>query len=193
MPVDRRYFDNQLKAKDLSLRGLAKLLGLSHSQLSLTFSGDRRMQIDELVQLASIFGEPINRIIEASGVSLPMTGDVRVSVVGGMQGDGTVIPAKGIERTAAPAGMGPETVAIQARTAATALEFMDGAVMFTAKPDGVASDILGRLCYLTIKGGPSAIALVKRGYAERTFNLFGPFAQESVTLEHAAPIIWTRH
>ena len=37
--VNRRYFESLMQDKDLSLRGLAKLMDMSHSQLSLTFSG----------------------------------------------------------------------------------------------------------------------------------------------------------
>lgn len=36
--VNRRYFESLMQAKDLSLRALAKRMGMSHSQLSLAFA-----------------------------------------------------------------------------------------------------------------------------------------------------------
>ena len=193
--VNRRYFEALLQDKELSLRGLAQRMGLSHSQLSLTFSGDRRLQIDEAVQLSSIFGQPLHKIIQAAGVAVPQVGASRVSVIGAMQGDGTVTlhPNGVIERTTAPEGMQDDSVAIQCRTAGSALDWLDGAVYFCPKPDGVDKGILGRLAFCQIKDGPAVIAAVRRGYAENTVNLYGPFVQDSVRLEFATPVIYTRH
>ncbi len=193
--VNKRYFDSLLQAKELSLRGLAQRMGMSHSQLSLTFSGDRKMQLDEAAQLASIFGEPLYRIIENVGVSVRGTAVHRVDVVGAVQGDGTVLihPAGTIERTNAPEDVPDNGIAIQCRTAGSELDWLDGAVFFCAAPDGVSNAILGRFSYCQIKGGPAVVAMVKRGYKESTVNLSGPFAGESVKLEWASPILWTRN
>ena len=46
MTVDRRFFENLLADRNMSLRQLATKMDMSHSQLSLTFSGARRMQLE---------------------------------------------------------------------------------------------------------------------------------------------------
>lgn len=184
-----------MQDKSLSLRALAKMMNMSHSQLSLTFSGDRKLQLDEAAELASIFSQPLHVIVENAGVTVRNIGQQRVSVVGAVQGDGTVSIHKPeiIERTAAPDGMSDNTIAIQCRTGGSPLDWMDGWVFFCPKPNGSDSSALGRFSYVKITDGPAVMATVKRGYKERTFNLAGPFSRESVTLEWATPVIWTRN
>ena len=193
--VNKRYFESLMQAKEMSLRNLAQRMNMSHSQLSLTFSGDRKMQLDEAAQIASIFGEPLYRVIENVGVSVRGTAVKRVGVVGAVQGDGTVLihPPSTIERTNAPEDVPENGIAIQCRTAGSPLDWLDGAVFFCPAPSGVANEILGRLTYCQIKEGPAVVAAVKRGYKENTFNLSGPFNRESATLVWATPILWTRN
>ena len=184
-----------MQAKDLSLRGLAKRMGMSHSQLSLVFSGDRRLQLEEAAQLSSIFGEPLYRIVEAAGVAVRPVGSHRVSVIGAMQGDGTVaLNQEGvIERTSTPDGVPEDSIAVQARTGGTPLDWLDGAVFFCLKPNGVDSAILGRFAYCQIKDGPAVMASVRRGYRDGTYNLRGPYSADSVQLSAASPVLYSRN
>lgn len=191
---NKRYFDALLLDKNMSLRGLAQRMGMSHTQLSLTFNGHRKMQLEDAVQLAQIFNEPLHRIVENDGVGLVTTGK-HVSVVGILQGDGTVSvhPPGVIERAQAPNEISERGIAIQARTAGTPLEWMDGWVFFCAAFDGVDPSILGRFSYVKIKSGPAVLAAVKRGYQDRTYNLSGTATHQNVTLEWATPVLWTRN
>lgn len=45
--VNRRYFESLMADRRMSLRALAQKMVMGHSQLSLTFSGTRRPQLDE--------------------------------------------------------------------------------------------------------------------------------------------------
>lgn len=193
--VNRRYFESLMQGKDLSLRALAKRMGMSHSQLSLAFSGDRKLQLDEAAQLSSIFGEPLHRIVENAGVAVRTFTNHRVSVIGAMVGDGTVdLHEEGvIERTHAPEAMPDNGVAVQCRTSGSALDWMDGWLFFFPQPDGVDSAILGRFAFCKIKGGPAVMASVRRGYQEGSFNLRGPYSADSVRLEAAAPVLFSRN
>lgn len=184
-----------MQGKDLSLRGLAKSMGMSHSQLSLTFSGDRKLQLDEAAQLSMIFGEPLHRIVENAGITVKSFHNHRVSVIGAMQGDGTVTmnPDGVIERTHAPEPLPPDGFAVQCRTGGSALDWMDGWVFFCPSTDGVDSAILGRFAFCRIKGGPVVMASVRRGYHEDTFNLRGPYSADSVRLEAASPVLFSRN
>lgn len=184
-----------MQAKKLSLRGLAKSMGMSHSQLSLTFGGDRKLQLDEAAQLSTIFGEPLHRIFENAGVSVAAAGTHRVSVVGSMGGEGIVsFHVDGvIERTSAPSRIPTDGIAIQCRTASTNLDWMDGWVFFCPKLDGVDSAILARFALCQIANGPVVMASVRRGYQEDTFNLRGPFSQDNAKLTSATPVLFTRN
>lgn len=75
--------------KKMSLRSLAAKMGMSHSQLSLTFSGSRRMTLDEAAQLSQIFSVPLHTIVENAGVTVKGVGARRVNVIGAVNGDGT--------------------------------------------------------------------------------------------------------
>lgn len=193
--VNRRYFESLMQGKELSLRGLAQRMGMSHSQLSLTFSGDRKLQLDEAAKLSSIFGEPLTRIVENAGVSIRPYNQSRISVIGAMQGDGVVAMhgADVIERTSAPEGMPDDGVAIQCRTGSSALDWLDGWVFFCAKPNRVDPAALGRFCLCKVKGGPDVMASVRRGYQDGTYNLRGPFNADSVRLESASVVLFSRN
>lgn len=193
--IDRRYFEGLMQDRKLSLRSLATRMGMKHSQLSLAFSGARKIQIEEAAKLSSIFGEPLHRIVEAAGVTVRPVSGQRVAVVGAMRGDGTVdvYDDSVVERTTAPCELPDGAVAIQSRTAGTPLEWLDACVFFARGHDGVDPGLLGRLCYAKLRGGPAIISTIKRGYAENTYNCLAPFARESVALEWATPIVITRN
>ena len=190
MEPDRRYFDNLLQSHDISLRTLAKRMGMSHSQLSLAFSGARKLQIEEAVQIASIFGEPLSRIIEALGIQTTAMSRVTVSSI--LRGDGTIEPNPEPERTYAPEGMPDGSYAIQARTAGTALDYLDGALFFARKSDRVDPESIGRVSILHIADGPAVVATPRRGYRSSTFNLSGFFTRDNAALVSASPVLWIR-
>lgn len=193
--INRRYFDSLLAEKKLSLRGLATRMGMNHSQLSLTFSGARRMTLDEAANLANIFGVPLHKIVENAGVTVKLTNGRRVPVIGAVRADGTVEMYKSttIERTTAPEDVPADSIAVQCRMAGTPLDWMDGFVMFLRKPDEIDPGSLGRVCLCRIKDGPVVLSMVRRGYRDNTFNLSGPFHQDSAVIEWASPILWTRN
>lgn len=193
--VDRRFFESIMSAKKLSMRALAARMDKTHSQLSLVFSGQRRMQLDEAAQLAEILGVPLQRIAEAAGVGRARLGGKRIEVIGAMVAGGVVelYPPGVIERTVAPdSGLPDNTVAVQARTADTPLSWMDGWVAFCQRTDQVEPDAIGRFCLAKIEGGPAVLATVRRGYRENSYNLTGPYTKDSERLEWAAPILITR-
>lgn len=193
--INRRYFDGLLSDRRMSLRELARRMGMNHSQLSLTFSGTRRAQLDEAAQLAEIFGEPLQKVVEALGVNLPQTAGRRVAVIGSVGGDGVVTPygPDVVERTGAPDELPGDCVALQFRTSGTKLDWMDGFVVFCKQHNGMDPALLGRCCWAKIKGGPQVISTIKRGYRDGTMNLSGPYVQESAAIEWATPALITRN
>lgn len=192
--VNKPYFLDLMQGRRLSLRGLAKKMNMQHSQLSLTLSGQRKMTLDEAAQLSQIFGVPIHEIVGNTGVVVRPVSGRRVSVMGFVGRDGivTVNPPETIERTDAPANMPDDCVAIQCRTADTPLSWMDGFVMFSKKPDGLAPDATGRFSLVKIQNGPVVAATVKRGYREGTYNLSGPHQSENELLDWATPFVLAR-
>lgn len=192
IPINRPYFDALLAREGLSLRGLAKRMGMSHSQLSLAFTGNRKLTLDEAARLSFMFGEPLHQVAENAGVTPYPTHSARVSVMGDMGKDGVVSARGGRDRVNAPDGLPANTVAIQCKTVGGALWWVDGAILFCGAPRGLDQAAVGRLGVAQIKDGPMVVSPVARGYKPGTFNLTWPEVRENVVLDWLAPVIMVR-
>lgn len=193
--INGQFFKDALRDKKLTVRGLATTLGMKHhSQLSLTLSGKRRMQLDEAIELSKILGIPLNVIIANAGFPEVMQEGKRVPVSGALRGSGEVedVPPN-TERAIAPSGIADIAIAVQARTTETSLMWMDRFVFFCQEPAKPSDAIESRFCYLSIKNGPRVMATVRRGYNIGSYRLSGPYTAEDAVIEWAAPVIVTRN
>lgn len=195
MDVNRRFFDGLLADREMSLRQLATRMGMTHSQLSLTFSGSRRMQLDEACKIADIFGVTLQQVAVNAGIQGAAQAGRRVTLVGALRGTGEIELNDGgtIQRALCPDGLPPKTEAIQARTTDTPLAWMDGWVMFydPATRNGIGAS--GRLSYIQLADGRHVVATIRRGYSEGSFRLSGPYNSEDERISWASPILMTRH
>lgn len=194
MVVNKSFFLDLLQDRGMSLRTLAKRLEILPSQLSLTFSGTRRMQIAEAVKIAQILGASLNEVMVNAGIEEARTDRRRCKVIGFLNGKGEVEPCDpdAITRTLIPEGLPAECEAIQARTSDTALAWADGWVFFTnGKQD--PDELKGRFVRAKVKDGPEVVATIRRGYEPGTYNLSGMSNLVSQRLEWASPILLTRH
>lgn len=193
MNVNKAFFEDLMRDRQLSLRQLAKRLDILPSQLSLTFNGKRRMQITEAVKIAQILGANVNEVMVNAGIEAARQGQARATVIGIMTGSGIVLPNTGtMEKTIAPDGLPDSAQAIQARTADTPFAWTDGWVMFCGDRQPPEA-VMGRFCLVKIAGGDLVVSTVRRGYSPGTFNLSGPYVKESQRIEWASPIFLTRH
>lgn len=185
MQVNKRYFEGLLVERGISLRKLARMMGLTHSQLSLTFSGDRRMQLNEAAQIADIFGVPLQQVIVNAGVPLAARTGKRCKVIGTMRGDGTIHTSQkgAVEHITYPDGLSSDTVAVQARTADSQLAWMDGWRFFIRSDQSDPAAFLGKFCMVKIKDGRTVMGTVRRGYHDDEYGLSGPFTSEGVEIE----------
>ncbi|AAQ54947.1 cI-like putative transcriptional regulator [Burkholderia phage Bcep22] len=192
--VKKQYFLNLMESRKLSMRGLAQKMDMQHSQLSLTLSGQRKMQLEEAAQLSQIFGVPLAEIAVAAGVDIRPTSGKRVNVIGFVGKDGSVtLHGKDVvERADAPPNLPDGCVAIQFRTADSPLAWQDGWVAFLHPNGDVTPESFGRFSLCKIKDGPTVVATPKRGYRDGTFNLSGPYSRENVPLESATPLLVCR-
>lgn len=192
--MNKQWFLDLMAARRLSMRGLAQRMGLQHTQLSLTFSGQRKLQLDEASQLSQILGVPLHQIAINAGVSVRPASGRRVHVIGYVVNGGEVRlnPPEIGERTEAPEDMQDGVVAVQARTAATPMDWCDGAVFFFARTDRVEPDAIGRLSVIKLTDGTLGLATLRRGYQPGTYNLSGVMTRQSVQIESAAPVLLIR-
>lgn len=192
--VNKDYFLNLMHARRMSMRALASRMGMQHSQLSLTFSGQRKMTLEEAAEISQIFGVPLHQVVANTGIGVRPASGRRVPVIGFVGPDGAVNmnTPDVIERADAPDDLPDDAVAVQFRTAESPLEWADGWVVFVRRTDRVEPDSIGRLAFCKIQGGPHVIGTVRRGYSPGTYNLTGMTARQNIVLESASPVLVVR-
>lgn len=192
--IDERWFKAQLAERELSIRQMARKMGLDHSALVLTFKGRRRMQFNEAAQIANLLGVGVSQVLEHAG--LQMESPKQAAIVGYVDGEGEAhIRWENKQRTAAATEMPPNTIAVQFRTAMSTLEYLDGWVAFFAPPkNGVSADHVGRLCIVGLKNGATYIGHLRRGYKRGRYNLsgLGNVGMEDAEAAWSCPIIAMR-
>ncbi len=72
--IDKRFFLAALDAAGLSQRGLAKLMELDVSAISLLLDGARRMHLDDARKLSRFLNVPIHRVLAAADLPMPAEG-----------------------------------------------------------------------------------------------------------------------
>lgn len=81
--IDKDWFFNKLLQRERSLRGLARHMRIDPSAVSRMFSGERRMQMDEITKIASFLGVSASEVLLHAGVSL-RPDDIRRDIGGGI-------------------------------------------------------------------------------------------------------------
>lgn len=186
-PVDTAWFKARLTDKGYSQRGLAKMLDIDHSALSLMFSGKRKMSVQEAGSVASLLDVPIGEVLKRAGVAVRV-GDVSVPVRGTVGGAGDLAGTR--RAVAAPADMGSETVAIRIDEPGA---LHHGWVLFYYPSDQVLPEAVGRLSVVRVDDRET-IGFVARGLDEGTYSvtpLQGPTTGD-VRLRSATPVRWIR-
>jgi transcriptional regulator with XRE-family HTH domain len=75
MPVNSKWFKDTLADRKISQRKLARLMAMDPGAANRMIHGDRKIQIDEAVKLASILSVPLNDVLMAAGIqALPSRG-----------------------------------------------------------------------------------------------------------------------
>jgi len=179
----------------MSQRGLAKLMGVDGSAISLMFRGKRKMPLEEVAQLAALLDTTPNEILERSGVRVP-AGDTLVKIIGFELGDGSVqLAGEGAhEMVEAPPNLPTKAAAIQARTAGTERAMYDGWLYYVAADHMNPQAALGNKALVAVKGNGLMLAHVTKGYRKGTYNLMNLRGQATANVELAwvSPVFWIK-
>lgn len=79
-PVDKAWFEDQLRNNEISARQLAKKMDLDPSALSLIFSGGRRLKNDEAAALALNLNVSLADVLSHAGVNMAGVARPTISV-----------------------------------------------------------------------------------------------------------------
>jgi transcriptional regulator with XRE-family HTH domain len=189
MTINTDWFKSLMADRRISQRELAKKIGVDHSALSLAFRGKRNMKMAEAADIARLLGVPVAEVMENAGIqsdakSVPLRGFV--------DGHGEMHSEESDERIPAPHAMALGSFAIQCRTSSSPLEYMDGWLLFVAKPvDHVSAEVVGKFCLCRLVDGVQVIGTLRRGYKRGRYNLINANSQMTdVDVQWAAPILY---
>lgn len=192
MPVNKRFFEDLMKDRRLSLRSIARQMDMLPSQLSLTLSGKRRMQIAEAVKIGQILGASMAEVMIAAGIEEAKSDRRRCNVIGHFLGTGQVelVDKGAVERVTVPDGLPDDVFAIQARTIDSPYSYMDGWLYYGNSDRQDASELIGCLCLVRLEKGPLVFGTIRRGYNSGTYNVqYGPNNLTSQRVEWASKLL----
>lgn len=200
--VDKAWFLTKLEDQKLSVRGLARQMGVDPSAISRTLSGERRMQMDEAKQIAHFLRVPVAEVMRHAGVSVDLDGmPTRIMLAAVIGEDGTLdrlkepraLPQGVIEKAQAAisrAGNG-QVIAAQIRAQKGPLAIWDDAVVLFRPTETVEHDAIGTLsiCRSRDSGRQYLARLTRaRKTGEATVQRATGDANETM-LDTAAPVL----
>ena len=191
--MDTNWFRSALKDKQISQRGLAKLIDLDPAAISLMFRSKRRMTPHEAHQIATILGVPLLEVMRRAGIEV--TEDIRQAPVAGhVDASGNVIMmASGTHDLAQAPGDCPlGTFAVQVRSHTST---KDGWLLFISPTQNQAFEHLDKLCSCATSQGKQVLGVVRRGYRKDTQNLILWPSDETISdaaLAYVSPVLWIK-
>lgn len=193
-PMNTKWFRGQLRDKDLSQRGLAKLLGIDPAAVSLMLRGQRRMTLQEAHRISEVLGVATAEVLREAGI--PTDDGIRkvpISGVCGAEGIVHLLAARTHEKVIAPADVPADAYAIQCREPG---HCKDGWLLFISAAQQDPKERLEAMNLCALTDGRQVLAYIRRGYRRDTFNLTlitdAAKLMQDQQVSWASPVLWIR-
>ncbi|MBB3461554.1 helix-turn-helix transcriptional regulator [Rhizobium sp. BK377] len=177
--IDGDWFHNQLDGRGQSLRALARHLGKDASAVSRTFSGKRRMTMEEAVEIAAFLGVSVSEVMHHAGIAgragTTSEGDgpgpkILLSAVIGEDGEvrplaePQPLPQAVLDKAQLSIGASRNRriIAAEVRASSGPLSIWDDAVFFFPPADGIEPGAIGALSICGLAGGRQILAKLDR-------------------------------
>jgi len=195
--MDTHWFKQRLDDRQLSQRGLARLIGCDAASVNRLVHGQRPLRFDEAEKLAPLLGVPVHEVIQRAGVELGgSTAGAMTHLVGYIDGAGEAhIDWRNREVAIDTLPDLPRSaVAVQYRTALTSLDAIDGWTLYVEPPTGKVDHALGRLALVNLESQMTVVGFLRRGYQPGTYNVtnFIPPQLENISVRWATPVLLLR-
>lgn len=194
--VNKRFFMDTMKDRQMSLREVAKRIDVWPAALSRSLDGKRKMQIAEAVSLAQVLNIPLPEVLQNAGIQEAKTVGRRCNIIGHLTEAGVVepIPVGVIERTPIPDSLPDEVVAVQAHTARSQAAYCDGWLTFFSEEHNPIA-VIGHFVLAHLEDGSMRSGALRRGYESGTYNLLGPIYGhlKNIRIKSARRAILTIH
>lgn len=186
--IDTEWFKQRLIDRKLTMRGIAKLMDLDPSSVSLMFRGIRGINNENAVKLAELFDVTPNEVFKRAGA--PIVDEARTLPVAYFI-DSTCqireIPKEAQDKFTAPYDAPTNSSVVQDRTGGT----HDGWSMIIDGTKREPSTVIGSLSVYCREDGMLRIGLVKRGYLAGTYNVQESLLNQDAVFENQR-IIWCK-
>lgn len=198
--VDVLWFKRTIEDKRKSQRQLAKFLKLDPSAVTLMLQGKRHIRVGEAVAIAEFLEKPLYEVLERAGIPAsevtPAAGGY-VVITGWVDQEGIVhgTDFDGSGLAPAPANAADDLIALRYQTALTALDTVDGWLVYATLRGDIAPEAVGRLCVVQVAGEDvHRVGFVRRGYDRGQYMLLPLMGTEPqmVTLTSASPVLWLK-
>lgn len=169
--IDVAWFKQKLEEKQLTVRGLAKLIDMHPSTVSLMLRGIRSIHNDDAVKLADIFSVSTMEIFRRAGA--PVEDEVRkipISMFIDEHNKIISVPKEVADKFKAPYDCPTNSYALQIRNGRE----YDGWMMVVNGNKISPDSCLGDLCVYCTKTGILHLGILRRGYISGTFNAYNP-------------------
>ena len=205
--IDGAWFHNQLDDRGQSLRALARHLGKDASAVSRTFSGKRRMTMEEAAEIAAFLGVPVTEVMRHAGIAgragTPGYGEglgPKILLSATIGEDGEVcslaepqpLPQAVLDKAqlAIGAGRNRAIIAAQVRASSGPLSIWDDAVLLFAPADSIEPGAIGALSICGLKGGKQILVKLDRARKTGEARVVSPAGKiEEAVLTTATPVL----
>ncbi len=171
--IDGSWFHSQLDNRGQSLRSLARHLGKDASAVSRTFSGKRRMTMEEAAEIAGFLGVSVTEVMHHAGIAREGEGlgpKILLSAVIGEDGEvrslaeQQPLPQAVLDKSQLSIGASRSRriIAAEVRASSGPLSIWDDAVLLFAPADGIEPGAIGALSICGLAGGRQILARLDR-------------------------------
>lgn len=189
IPVDSQWFTDRLAERRLSLRGLAKLMEMSPSSLSLRLNGRYKITMEEATVMANLLGVTFEEIVLRAGIKVPKDPSRSVRVVGHVTA-GVVKMTKTGGSVARPIPLPGGVVAIKGGSIGVARGVEGGWTFFYNPSHKLQPEAVGQLS--VVEGvSQTWLGVLERGSERGSWNVRGVFGGgvEGVKVGCASPVL----
>lgn len=198
--IDGDWFHNRLDGRGQSLRALARHLGKDASAVSRTFSGKRKMTMEEAAEIAAFLGVPVTEVMHHAGITRDEGLGPKILLSAVIGEDGEVrslaepqpLPQAVLDKAQLSIGASRnrQIIAAQVRASSGALSIWDDAVLLFAPADGIEPGAIGALSICGLAGGRQILARLDRARKTGEARVISPDGGiEEAVLATATPVI----
>lgn len=159
MQIDRDWIDGAMRENDMSMRDVARRMGVDIATLSRLLSGKREMRVSEVGSLADALGVRQEDLLAHMG--LPISRERSLHVGHRLLGTGAVEADDGHEMNITLPDIPDGAWAVRAETLGSPLTVFDGWIFIVAPAQSGARP-LGRLALIEPREGPAFLGVPVR-------------------------------